>query len=114
MLPMYTLIVVTFSGLAMVFAFREIARRFSFAGEKPPTPEMGLATSLAQQGTPSARGLGRLHPQFRTDHCARKPLRGSESTQMSNRSVCQRTLSGYPARWSRARFTIALNRPASS
>src|SRR5580658_2282507 len=106
MLPMNVLLVSTFPTLGLVFAFRQIAHRVSLAGGKPALPEMDLTSPPEQPGTPSARGLGRLHPQFRIDRQNQMPL--------SNRNVCQRTVSRYPARWSRARFTITLKRPASS
>lgn len=107
MLPMNVPLALTFSALGLVFALRQMAHRVSLAGGKRALPELDLTSPHGQPVTPSARGLGRLHPQFRTKNRARGPLTCSNG-------VYQRTVSGYPARWSRARFTITLKRPASS
>lgn len=114
MLPTNALIVLSFSTVGLVFACREIAHRFSYADEKPAAAEIELAPPPEQPVTPSARGLGKLHPQFRIDRCARKPMTHVDGAHMSNRVMSQRAGCGNPARWSRDRFTIALKRPASS
>ena len=70
-------IVPPFTALALGSPIRKFFHRFSF-----PRQKSAILLS-AESGTPSARGLGRLHPQFRTVHGVRAPFRSVPNRESS-------------------------------